>query len=236
MSGVEDISASAMAEAAGRFARSPEAPSAVLRWPGRLDGLSEAETLTLLARRSGAPDPEAVSLTLLARFGCLARVLGATLPELLQVVSEDVALDLLVLHEAARRVLEFPVRRRPLMNASAAVEAYLKHRLAGLAREQVRVLYLDRANQLIADELVGEGTVNHAPVYPREVMRRALELNASACCLAHNHPTGNPTPSQADIAMTRQVVEAGRALGISVHDHFLVAGDAVVSFRSQGLM
>jgi DNA repair protein RadC len=98
------------------------------------------------------------------------------------------------------------------------------------------VLFLDRANQLIADELMGEGTIDHAPVYPREVVRRALELNASACRLAHNHPTGNPAPSQADIAVTRQIVEAARALNIAVHDHFLVAGELVVSFRAQGLI
>ena len=108
--------------------------------------------------------------------------------------------------------------------------------LAGRTREAFRVLFLDKANQLIADELMGDGTVDHAPVYPREVMRRALELAASACCLVHNHPSGSSTPSSADIEMTRQVVEAGRALGIAVHDHFLVAGDQVVSFRALGLM
>jgi DNA repair protein RadC len=166
----------------------------------------------------------------------MARVLGATLPELLQVAPLEAASDLKLLQEATRRVLEFPILRRPLLGSFSAVEAYLRHRLAGLAREEFRVLFLDRANQLIADELMGEGTVDHAPVYPREVVRRALELNASACCLAHNHPTGAPAPSQADIAVTRQVVEAARALNIAVHDHFLVAGEVVVSFRAQGLI
>jgi DNA repair protein RadC len=112
----------------------------------------------------------------------------------------------------------------------------LRALLAGQARESFRVLFLDKANGLIADELMGDGTVDHAPVYPREIMRRALELNASACCLVHNHPTGNASPSSADIEMTRKVVEAGRALGILVHDHFLVGGDQVVSFKTQGLM
>lgn len=202
----------------------------------RLDSLPEANTLALLLRRSGAADPGTLSRALLARFGCIARVLGATLPELLQVSPLDVALDLQLLQEATRRLLEFPILRRPLLGSFSAVETYLKHRLAGLAREEFRVLFLDRANQLIADELMGEGTVDHAPVYPREVVRRALELNASACCLAHNHPTGNSNPSQADIAVTRQIVEAARALNISVHDHFLVAADQVVSFRAQGLI
>lgn len=226
---------SALAEAQARFAGAWPAALPLTRAP-RLDSLPEGETLTLLLRRSGAADPEALSAALLARFGCIARVLGASSPELLQVAPADVALDLQLLQEATRRVLEFPILRRPLLACFSAVETYLRHRMAGLAREEFRLLFLDRANQLIADELMGEGTVDHAPVYPREVVRRALELNASACCLAHNHPTGNPSPSQADIAVTRQVVEATRALNIAVHDHFLVAGDVVVSFRAQGLM
>jgi len=229
----------ALAEAQTRFAGAPRVtpePFASASRVTRLDGLPEADTLALLLRRSGAADPDALSRALLARFGCVARVLGATLPELLQVAPADIALDLQLLQEATRRVLEFPILRRPLLGSFSAVEAYLRHRLAGLAREQFRVLFLDRANQLIADELMGDGTVDHAPVYPREVVRRALELNASACCLVHNHPTGNSNPSQADIAVTRQIVEAARALNISVHDHFLVAGDQVVSFRAQGLI
>ena len=212
----------ALLEAAPRFAAAPPASLPLAALAPRIDSLPEHETLALLLRRSGAADPAALSHALLARFGCMACVLGATLPELLQ--------------EATRRVAEFPILRRPLLNSFAAVQAYLRRRLAGLAREEFRVLFLDRANQLIADELMGEGTVDHAPVYPREVVRRALELNASGCCLTHNHPTGNPAPSQADIVVTRQIVEAARALNIAVHDHFLVAGDEVVSFRAQGLM
>jgi DNA repair protein RadC len=227
-----------VAEAQPRFAGAPAADSPFDKTAStpRLDSLSEGETLALLVRRSGVADPAALSEALLARFGCMARVLGATFAELLQVAPLEAALDLQLLQEATRRVLEFPILRRPLLSSSSSVEAYLRHRLAGLAREQFRVLFLDRANQLIGDELMGEGTVDHAPVYPREVVRRALELNASACCLAHNHPTGNPAPSQADIAVTRQIVEAARALNIAVHDHFLVAGEVVVSFRAQGLI
>ena len=98
------------------------------------------------------------------------------------------------------------------------------------------MLFLDKANQLIRDELMGQGTVDHAPVYPREVMRRALELAASACCLVHNHPTGCATPSAADIDMTRQVVAAGRAIGVAVHDHVIVTRDGHSSLRGLGLM
>src|SRR5690606_1907185 len=103
-------------------------------------------------------------------------------------------------------------------------------------REQFRVLYLDKKNQLILDEVQNRGTVDHAPVYPREVVRRALELSASALILVHNHPSGDPTPSRADIDMTRQVVEAGLSLNVTVHDHLVVGRDGVASFKQLGLM
>ena len=113
---------------------------------------------------------------------------------------------------------------------------YLRATLTGAPREQFRVLFLDKKNRLIADERMGDGTVDHAPVYPREVMRRALELNASAVILAHNHPGGDPTPSAADIDMTKQVIEAGRCLRVTVHDHIVVGGQATASLRTLGLL
>jgi len=199
-------------------------------------GLDELETLGLILTRSSRADPWTPAGALLARFGCLPRVLGATVAELRQVVRDPVALDIQLFAEVMRCALEFRIRRRPLISSWSAVHDYLRGSLAGRSREQFRVLFLDKANQLIADELMGDGTVDHAPVYPREVMRRALELAASACILVHNHPTGGATPSTADIEVTRQVVAAGRALGVAVHDHLLVAGDVVVSFKAKGLM
>lgn len=201
-----------------------------------LQALDEQETLQLLLSRASPRRAEELAGRLLARFGCFARVLGATVPELMQVVDQPVALELKLLQDATRRVLEFPLRRRSVLSSVSAVAAYLQARLAGQSRESFHVLYLDRGNGLIADELMGAGTLDHAPVYPREVVRRALELAASSCCLVHNHPSGDPNPSRADIEMTRQVVEACRALAITVHDHFLVAGDQVVSLRSLGVM
>lgn len=215
------------------------APVGELRARARAHGpaaLDEAEVLTLILSRSAGSRAAALSAALLERFGCLARVWGATLPELQPVAGRAAALELRLLADLMRRGLEFEVRKRPLLTSASAVHAYLRATLAGRSRECFRVLFLDKANQLIADVLMGEGTVDHAPVYPREVMRRALELAASACCLVHNHPTGAPTPSAADIEMTRQAVAAGRALGIAVHDHFLVAGNEVVSLRGLGLM
>ncbi|HEY9219625.1 MAG TPA: DNA repair protein RadC, partial [Phenylobacterium sp.] len=182
------------------------------------------------------PEPEAAADALLVRFGDLPHVVGASLPELAQVVGTEASVELKLLYEFAGRLLAEPLARRSVLSSWSAVADYLRVRLAGEPREQFRVLFLDRKNALIADEVMGHGTVDHAPVYPREVVRRALELNASALVLAHNHPSGDPTPSSADIEMTRQVVDAARALKIAVHDHLVVGGDQAVSLKGLGLM
>jgi DNA repair protein RadC len=200
--------------------------------------LQDAEVLELLLGRCGsiAGDASAVTAALLCRFGSIPRIIGATIPELALVAGDEVAVELALFHDLARQVLEFPMHKRSVLSSWSAVLAYLKLTLAGRSREAFHVLFLDKANQLIADERMGDGTIDHAPVYPREIMRRSLELAASACCLVHNHPTGSSTPSAADIEMTRRVVEAGKAVGVAIHDHFLVAGDEVVSFKALGLM
>lgn len=128
-----------------------------------------------------------------------------------------------------------PLRRRTVISSWSALLSYVRIALAHEPREQFRVLFLDRKNQLIADEVMNEGTVDHAPVYPREIVRRSLELSASSVILVHNHPSGDPTPSQADIEMTRQVVEAGRPLRVTVHDHLVVGREGVASFKALGL-
>ena len=164
-------------------------------------------------------------------------MLGAGLEELKTVsgIGPAVALDLKLLHEATARMARGEVRKRTVISSWTALLAYARVAMANASREQFRVLFLDKKNQLIADEVLNEGTVDHAPVYPREVMRRALELSASSLILAHNHPSGDPTPSRADVEMTRQVVEAGRALRISVHDHLVVGRDGVASLKGLGL-
>jgi DNA repair protein RadC len=113
---------------------------------------------------------------------------------------------------------------------------YCRIAMAHRETEQFRILFLDRKNVLIADEEAGRGTVDHVPVYPREVVKRALELNASALILVHNHPSGDPTPSQADIAMTGRIAEACKAVGIALHDHIVVGKERDASFRSLGLI
>lgn len=206
---------------------------------GGIEALPDYELLEMhLFRSIPRGDVKPLAKALLARFGSLAGVLGASVAELRSVkgVGPSVALDLKLLHHTALRIGREQVVRRTVITSWSQLLAYVKLALAHEAREQFRVLFLDKKNQLIADEVQNHGTVDHAPVYPREVMRRALELSASAIILVHNHPSGDPTPSSADVDMTRQVVEAGRALRIAIHDHLVVGRDGVASFKALGLM
>ena len=200
--------------------------------------LDDGEVLALILShrlRPGA-DASAMADALIDRFGGLGRIVGAPQADLARVAGVDAAQELCLLHALLLAGLERPLRRRSVLTSWDAVQTYLRARLAAEPREGFHVLFLDKKNQLIADERMGEGTVDHAPVYPREVVRRALELSASALVLAHNHPSGDPAPSSADVDMTRQVVEAAKALRIAVHDHLVVGGDRVVSLRQLGLM
>jgi DNA repair protein RadC len=206
---------------------------------GGLSALPDYEVLELLLFRAiPRGDVKPLAKRLLARFGSVSGVLGAAVEELKTVsgVGASLALDLKLIHEAALRSGREAVARRPVISSWSALLAYVKTALAHEAREQFRVLFLDKKNQLIADELMNRGTVDHAPVYPREIVRRALELSASAVILVHNHPSGDPTPSSADVDMTRQVIEAARSLRIAVHDHLVVGRDGVASFKALGLI
>jgi DNA repair protein RadC len=210
--------------------------------------LPDYELLELFLFRSQPQgDVKPIAKALLARFGSLAAVLAAPVEDLTTVKAEDArgrskgvgaetALDLAALHEVARRVIREEANQRTVISSWTALVAYVRLSLQHEAREQFRVLYLDNRNQLILDEIQNRGTVDHAPVYPREVVRRALELSAKSMIIVHNHPSGDPTPSRPDIEMTRQVIEAARALGISVHDHLIVGRDGVASFKQLGLM
>lgn len=195
------------------------------------EGLDDAEALQLA---SGA-SPEQIQ-ALFDEFGSLPQVLAASPAALRRFVRPAAAARLALARDLAQRLLRAPLRERPVLSSCSALIDYLRAGLAGRSREQFHVLYLDKKNRLIRDEIEGEGTVDHAPVYPREILRRALELDASALILAHNHPAGDPAPSVADIDITRQVVAAARALRISVHDHVVVAGHDVASFRALGLL
>jgi DNA repair protein RadC len=210
--------------------------------------LPDYELLELFLFRSQPQgDVKPIAKALLARFGSLAAVLAASVEDLMTVKAQDTrgrakgigaetALDLAALHEVSRRVTLEEPEKRTVISAWSALLSYVRLSLQHEPREQFRVLYLDNRNQLILDEIQNRGTVDHAPVYPREVVRRALELSAKAMIIVHNHPSGDPTPSRPDIDMTRQVVEAARALNIEVHDHLVVGRDGVASFKQLGLM
>lgn len=206
---------------------------------GGLAALPDYEVLELILFRSvPRGDVKPLAKQLIARFGSLGAVLAAEACALKTVpgVGEAVALDLNLLKKAALRAAREEVARRTVISSWSALLAYVKTALAHEPREQFRLLFLDKKNQLIADEVMNRGTVDHAPVYPREVARRALELSACALILVHNHPSGDPTPSPADVDMTRQVIDACRPLRIAVHDHLVVGRHGVASFKALGLM
>lgn len=202
-------------------------------------GFPDYEFLELLLFRSiPRADTKPLAKALLKRFGSLADVLGADI-NLLQEVpgcGPSVARDLKILADVSERVNRAELRRRDIFSSWDKVLAYCKAAMAHETREQFRVLFLDKKNGLIADEIQQIGTVDHTPVYPREVVRRALQLSASALILVHNHPSGDPEPSRDDISMTHMIKDVANALGIHVHDHIIIARNGYTSFRAKKLL
>lgn len=206
------------------------------RGPQALDDYELLEVLlfAFIPRRDVKP----IAKGLLKRFGSVSAVLAAD-PRALQGVEgigESAAAYIGSVEELHRRAAREEIALRPVISSWAALLGYVRQVLQHETREQFRVLFLDRKNQLIADEVMGHGTVDQAPVYPREVARRALELSASALVLVHNHPSGDPTPSRADIEITREIVDALGPLDILVHDHLIAGTGGVTSFKSAGLL
>lgn len=203
------------------------------------DALPDYELLELVLFRSiPRADVKPLAKRLIARFGSFAEVLAARPDRLREVegVGQAVAHDLKVMEAAARRLSRGAVGKRPVLSSWSAVLEYCRTAMAFETTERFRLLFLDKRNALIADEVQGTGTVDHTPVYPREVVRRALELSASALILVHNHPSGDPTPSQADILMTREIVAITKPLGIAVHDHIIVGRDGHASLKGLKLI
>jgi DNA repair protein RadC len=203
------------------------------------DALPDYELLELvLFRAIPRRDVKPLAKALVARFGSFAEVLSAEPARLMEVpgVSAGVASDLKVIEAAGRRLARGAIRERELLSSWGALHDYLRATMAFAPREEFRILFLDKRNHLIADEVQGRGTVDHTPVYPREVARRALELSATAIILAHNHPSGDPTPSSADVAMTREVVAVLAPLKIVVHDHVILGRNGHASLKGLKLI
>lgn len=192
----------------------------------------------LLARSLPGQAADDIAAALMERFGGLGDIAAAATAELGRIPGMGYIpiLDLRLLRELCVRLSRSAACKRPVLSSWSALVAYCRTAQAHLPREQFRTLYLDRRNILLRDEHVADGSVDHAPVYPREVIRRALELSASALILVHNHPSGDPTPSQADIVITRQIVDAARLFGLQVHDHIVVGREGTASFRILGLI
>lgn len=206
---------------------------------GGAAALPDYELLELLLFRAiPRLDVKPLARLLLDTFGDFNRVISAS-PQRLQMVKgvgEAVVIELKLVEAAAGRLMRAKVLNQPVLSSWNALLDYCQTVMAHRETEQFRILFLDRKNVLIADEEQAKGTVDHVPVYPREVVKRALELNASAIILVHNHPSGDPTPSDADITMTAQVQEAAQVLGIILHDHLIIGKSRELSFKAQGYL
>ncbi|HEX4765573.1 MAG TPA: DNA repair protein RadC [Lichenihabitans sp.] len=199
------------------------------------DSVADYELLELLLFRAvPRRDVKPLAKGLLARFGSFAEVLGAR-PERLREIhglGEAAITELKIVEAAARRLTRGAVKARQALSSWSEVLDYCRTAMAFADREEFRILFLDKRNMLITDEVQGRGTIDHTPVYPREVVRRALELGATALVLVHNHPSGDPSPSTADIKMTHDIIAIAKPLGIAIHDHLIIGRGGHSSLRS----
>jgi len=203
------------------------------------DGIADYELMELLLFRAiPRRDVKPLAKTLIDQFGSFGAAIAADAARLAEIegISDTVISEFKIVQAAALKLSQAKILDRPALSSWAALIDYCNAAMAYNDTEQFRILFLDRKNVLIADEIQQKGTIDHTPVYPREVVKRALELSASSFILVHNHPSGDPTPSQADIDMTRQIVESAKPLGISVHDHLVIGKGSHVSFKTLGLI
>lgn len=196
--------------------------------------LLELILFRLIPRRDTKP----IAKALLETFGTLAQVFGAPAHRLQEIkgIGESVAQDIKLIAHTSQRMLKSEIRNKQILASWTSVIDYCHAAMAYEEREQFRILFLDKKNVLIADEVQQTGTVDHTPVYPREVVKRALELSATAIILVHNHPSGDPTPSRADIEMTKLIMDTAKPLGITLHDHIIIGKDGHVSFKGLHLI
>lgn len=203
------------------------------------DALSDYELLEMvLFRAMPRRDVKPLAKTLIGQFGSFAEVVHAPQPRLRECVGlgEAAITEIKLIAAATSRVAKGQLKQRKLLSSWASVIDYCRTAMAFADKEQFRILFLDKRNQLIADEVQQIGTVDHTPVYPREVIKRALELSATAIIMVHNHPSGDPTPSSADVQMTRSVIDIATPLGISLHDHIIVGKNGHASLKGLKLI
>jgi DNA repair protein RadC len=203
------------------------------------DALADYELLELILFRAiPRRDVKPLAKRLLAKLGSFAEVIAAPKERLAEVsgLGEAAIAELKVIEAAAHRLARGQVKGRDVLSSWSGVLDYCRTVMAFCEREELRILFLDKRNRLIEEERQQVGTVDHTPVYPREVVKRALELSATAIILVHNHPSGDPTPSRADIEMTQAIIAVARPLGISVHDHIIVGKDGHASLKALKLI
>jgi DNA repair protein RadC len=203
------------------------------------DALSDYELLEMvLFRALPRGDVKPLAKSLIKKFGSFAEVVHAPATRLREIdgVGEATITELQLIAAAANRVARGQVQQRTMLSSWNEAIDYCRTSMAFADKEQFRILFLDKRNQLISDEVQQVGTVDHTPVYPREVIKRALELSATAIILVHNHPSGDPTPSGADIHMTKAIIDIAKPLGIAVHDHIIVGKNGHASMKGLRLI
>lgn len=203
------------------------------------DALPDYELLELILFMAiPRRDVKPIAKQLIARFGSFSGVVNASIADLSGVtgISENTAIAIKAIQAGALRMMKQDVIGRPVLNSWQRLMDYLHATMAHEQKEHFRLLFLNKKNELIADEVQQSGTVDHTPAYPREIMKRALELSATALILVHNHPSGDPTPSQADVDMTNAIIAAAQPFSIVIHDHLIVSKTDIVSFKTLGLI
>jgi len=202
------------------------------------DALADYELIELILFAIPRRDVKPLAKRLIATFGSFAEVIAAPIERLREVegIGDAAIAELKIVQAAASRFARGQVRKKPVLSSWSNVLDYCRTAQAFADKEQFRLLFLDKRNRLIADEVAQTGTVDHTPVYPREVVKRALELSATAIILVHNHPSGDPTPSRADVQMTQAIIDVAKPLGIAVHDHIIVGKDGHASLKGLRLI
>lgn len=206
---------------------------------GGVDALPDYELIELLLF-SAIPrrDVKPLAKELIKQFGGFSEVISASPERLMDIsgVGETVVTALKLVEAAAQKLAQCKIMDKPVLANWQALTDYCQIQMAHQKKEQFRILFLDRQNRLIADEMQQEGTIDHTPVYPREVIKRALELHSTAIILVHNHPSGDPTPSKDDVEMTKRIEEAGKQLGVMLHDHLIISRSGQTSLKTLGLI